>query len=138
MMGRENATTTHLCIGGVCLCLPLASYGQIPNTPLSNGPVLVDGARIVNADSEPGDWISYGRTYNEQRFSPLDKINDTNANQLGLAPYFDRHQSRPGNHTHRGGRHPYVSTAWSKVKALDAKTGTNFQLGAQNVKELTA
>jgi glucose dehydrogenase len=38
----------------------------------------VDGARIVAADSEPGNWLAHGRTYGEQRFSPLDKINAGN------------------------------------------------------------
>jgi PQQ-dependent dehydrogenase (methanol/ethanol family) len=92
--------------------------------PAPRPPADVNGQRIINADSEPGNWMSYGRTYNEQRFSPLDKINDTNANQLGLAWYFDLD-------THRGQEATpivvdgvmYVSTAWSKVKALDAKTG---------------
>ena len=31
----------------------------------------VDGERIANADAEPGNWLTYGRTYSEQRFSPL-------------------------------------------------------------------
>ena len=48
-------------------------------------PADVDGARIVNADREPGNWMSHGRTYNEQRFSPLKAIDDRNIAQLGLA-----------------------------------------------------
>ncbi|HAT26733.1 MAG TPA: PQQ-dependent dehydrogenase, methanol/ethanol family, partial [Gammaproteobacteria bacterium] len=35
----------------------------------------IDDARINNADSEPGNWLAYGRTYEEQRFSPLKQIN---------------------------------------------------------------
>ena len=27
--------------------------------------------RIVNADKEPGNWFTYSRTYDGQRFSPL-------------------------------------------------------------------
>lgn len=45
----------------------------------------VDGVRIENADATPGDWLSYGRDYSEQRFSPLRKINDKNVGELGLA-----------------------------------------------------
>jgi hypothetical protein len=41
----------------------------------SGGPVAVDAARLTAADKEPGNWMSQGRTYSEQRFSPLDKIN---------------------------------------------------------------
>ncbi len=90
----------------------------------ARGPADVDGARIQAADKEPGNWMSNGRTYDEQRFSPLTKINDTNAGQLGLAWSYDLDTNRGQEAT------PivvdgvmYVSTAWSKVKAFDAATG---------------
>lgn len=45
--------------------------------------VVVDGAAI--ADEVDGrNWTSYGRTYSEQRFSPLEQINADNISQLGL------------------------------------------------------
>ena len=34
---------------------------------------MIDDERIINAESEPGNWLAYGRTYEEQRFSPLDQ-----------------------------------------------------------------
>jgi quinohemoprotein ethanol dehydrogenase len=84
----------------------------------------VNGARIVNADGEPGNWLSYGRTYSEQRYSPLTQINDKNAKRLGLAWFADLDTNRAQEAT------PlivdgvmYVSTAWSLVKAYDARTG---------------
>jgi len=87
--------------------------------------VAVDGNRIINADSEPGNWLTHGRTYDEQRYSPLTQINAGNVSNLGLAWYYDLDSSRGQEST------PiivdgvmYVSTAWSMVKALDAKTGT--------------
>jgi len=87
-------------------------------------PAAVDGERIINTDSEPGNWMSHGRTYDEQRFSPLDSINDSNVSSLGLAWYFDLDTARGQEAT------PlvidgvmYVTTAWSMVKALDAGTG---------------
>jgi quinohemoprotein ethanol dehydrogenase len=48
-------------------------------------PADVDGARIIAADKEPGNWMSTGRTYDEQRYSPLKAINDGNVDKLGLA-----------------------------------------------------
>jgi PQQ-dependent dehydrogenase (methanol/ethanol family) len=83
------------------------------------------GKRIVNADSEPENWLSYGRTYSEQRYSPLDRINLQNVKQLGLAWFYDLDESyRPIQGT------PlvvdgvmFVSEPWSKVFALDAATG---------------
>jgi quinohemoprotein ethanol dehydrogenase len=43
------------------------------------------GQRITAADTEPGNWLSHGRTYLEQRYSPLDEINADNTEELGLA-----------------------------------------------------
>jgi alcohol dehydrogenase (cytochrome c)/quinohemoprotein ethanol dehydrogenase len=87
-------------------------------------PAAVTGARLSAADSEPGQWMSHGRTYDEQRFSPLDTITKANVKDLGLAWFADLD-------THRGQEATplvvdgvlYVSTAWSKVKAYDATSG---------------
>jgi quinohemoprotein ethanol dehydrogenase len=84
----------------------------------------VNGKRIAQADQEPGNWMTHGRTYNEQRFSPLKQINDKNIGKLGLAWFYDLD-------THRGQEATplvvdgtmYFSTAWSKVVALDAASG---------------
>ena len=84
----------------------------------------VDGERIANADAEPGQWMSHGRTYGEQRFSPLEQINTENVSELGLAWFADFDTIRGQEAT------PimvdgviYVSQAWSKVNAYDAVTG---------------
>jgi alcohol dehydrogenase (cytochrome c) len=41
--------------------------------------------RLANADHEPQNWLMNHRTYDAQRFSPLDKINKANAHDLKLA-----------------------------------------------------
>jgi quinohemoprotein ethanol dehydrogenase len=51
------------------------------------GAAAVDSHRLKHADQEPGQWMSYSRTWDEQRFSPLKQINDQNAGKLGLAWY---------------------------------------------------
>ncbi len=84
----------------------------------------VDAARIEAADRDAANWLTYGRTYTEQRFSPLKQINDANVSQLGLAWHFDLD-------THRGQEATpivvdgvmYFTSAWSKVFAVDAATG---------------
>ena len=38
--------------------------------------------RIVNADREPGNWLTYSRNYLGQRFSPLNQITPANVTQL--------------------------------------------------------
>jgi PQQ-dependent dehydrogenase (methanol/ethanol family) len=93
----------------------------------ATAPVLaanVDAERLIGAESEPGQWMSHGRTYAEQRFSPLDEITTANVAELGLAWYANLDTQRGQEAT------PimvdgvlYISTAWSKVKAFDAATG---------------
>ena len=90
----------------------------------AESPANVDATRIARADNEPGNWVTYGRTYSEQRFSPLKRITADNVKQLGLAWYADLDTNRGQEGT------PlvidgvlYVSTAWSLVKAFDAQTG---------------
>ncbi|WAC22698.1 PQQ-dependent dehydrogenase, methanol/ethanol family [Blastomonas sp. SL216] len=82
----------------------------------------IDGARIIKADGS--EWLSYGRTYDEQRFSPLDQINTGNVGELGLAWSADLDTARGQEATPLviDGK-IYVTTAWSKVKAYDATTG---------------
>jgi alcohol dehydrogenase (cytochrome c) len=41
--------------------------------------------RLANADNEPGNWLMNHRTYDAQRYSPLDKINKANVKSLKLA-----------------------------------------------------
>ena len=41
--------------------------------------------RLVNADKEPQNWLMNHRTYDGQRFSPLDKINKSNVKGLKIA-----------------------------------------------------
>jgi len=84
----------------------------------------VDGARMRAADAEPGQWMSHGRTWDEQRFSPLDLINDRNVSQLGLAWYDDLQTVRGMQAT------PivvdgvlYNASVFNVVTAYDAKTG---------------
>lgn len=48
-------------------------------------PAAVNSERLAEADREPGNWMSHGRTYSEQRYSPLDQITDQNVKRLGLA-----------------------------------------------------
>ncbi len=84
----------------------------------------VDGARIIGADAEPDNWLAHGRTYSEQRFSPLNKINADNVKDLGLAWTYN-------TDTIRGLEASpivvdgvmFATGSWSVVYALDAKTG---------------
>ena len=47
--------------------------------------VEVTPERLVNADREPQNWLMNHRTYDSQRYSPLDKINKVNVKSLKIA-----------------------------------------------------
>jgi alcohol dehydrogenase (cytochrome c) len=70
-----------------------------------------------------GDWLMFSRTYDAQRFSPLDQINTSNAGDLGLA--WSRMMPEGSTETipivHDGIM--FVAAPGSSVQALDATTG---------------
>jgi glucose dehydrogenase len=77
----------------------------------------VDATRLIGADQDPANWMTYGRTYSEQRFSPLAHITADDVNLLGLAWYADVDVDRGQDAT------PliiegvmYVSTAWAMLE----------------------
>lgn len=97
---------------------------QGSTTAARSGAAQVDDERLLQADNEPGNWMSHGRTYSEQRFSPLTSVSSDNVAQLGLAWSYDLE-------THRGIEATslvvdgvmYMTSAWSVVHAIDARTG---------------
>src|SRR5882757_2768718 len=93
--------------------------------------VLANLAGVVHAAESAGTaWPLYGGTFNEERFSPLTRINKENVSQLGLAWEFNDFVVR--GRTHRGNEASpivadgvmYFSGPWSVVYALDARAGT--------------
>src|SRR5580658_3572080 len=62
--------------------------GLLAGTVLGAAPAFaaeVTPDRLINADKEPGNWLMNHRTYDAQRYSPLDKINKANVNSLKFA-----------------------------------------------------
>jgi PQQ-dependent dehydrogenase (methanol/ethanol family) len=103
---------------------PAASDEQPVSTADEARNAWVDAERIINADSEPANWLAHGRTFNEERHSPLDQVNAGNIADLELAWYLDLDTNRGQEAT------PivvdgvlYSTSAWSKVQAVDAGTG---------------
>jgi quinohemoprotein ethanol dehydrogenase len=132
--GLRNGENSRASSLATCLCMAMivcqgCGTQKSPKTPqaipgAAGRATDVDGARIRNADKEPGNWITYGRTYSEQRFSPLKQITDANVGQLSLAWYYDVDTRRGQEATPLvvdGAM--YFTTAWSKVVSLDAATG---------------
>lgn len=105
---------------GIMLAAALALAGCSESMPEGG----IDNVRLVNAGDDSANWITHGRTYSEQRYSPLDQINAENVGDLGLAWSADMDTARGQEATPlvMDGK-LYLTTAWSKVKAFDAATG---------------
>ena len=84
----------------------------------------VTEARLLAAEDNGDDWLSHGRTYAEQRYSPLTDVNDRNVGDLKLAwaVEFDTTRGQEATPVVVDGI-MYLTTAWSKVMAVDAATG---------------
>jgi quinohemoprotein ethanol dehydrogenase len=87
----------------------------------------VDRARIKAAAADPANWLTTGRTYFEERFSPLTQVSDGTVGQLGLAWYHDFGSTIGLEAT------PlvvdgvmYTSGVWNILHALDARTGKSL------------
>jgi len=89
-----------------------------------SGTADIDGKRIAAADDTPGEWLTHGRTYGEQRFSPLTQISTTTVKDLGLAWSYDLPENRGIEATPLvADGVMYTTSSWSIVRAFDAKTG---------------
>jgi quinohemoprotein ethanol dehydrogenase len=84
----------------------------------------IDQDRLAHADSDLDNWLEHGRTWDEQRFSPLTQINAGNVSQLKLAwsVTLDTKRGQEATPIVVDGV-MYTTTAWSKVLALNAATG---------------
>jgi quinohemoprotein ethanol dehydrogenase len=110
------ARNTVVLVGSMILAACIATAQQVHR---------VDDAALRNAGKTGEEWLSYGLTPGETRYSPLDQINTSNVSRLGLAWSYN---PGPGG----GGQEatPLVSngvlygiTNWSVVFAVDARTG---------------
>jgi quinohemoprotein ethanol dehydrogenase len=82
------------------------------------------GDAAIADESQTSDWLSYGRTHSEKRFSPLTTINTSNVSQLKVDWYLDL----PGDNgivstplVVKGVM--YFVGSLNKVRAVDAVTG---------------
>jgi PQQ-dependent dehydrogenase (methanol/ethanol family) len=117
------------CCGILALqgCAERASSPERPVATSFRHYAAVDDARLRAADANADQWMSHGRDYNEQRFSPLARINVDTVKTLGLAWYadFDTRRTQEATPIVVDGV-LYATSAWSKVFAYDAKTGKSL------------
>jgi quinohemoprotein ethanol dehydrogenase len=85
----------------------------------------VSPRRLAHADRDADHWLTTGRTYGEQHFSPLAEITPANANRLGLAwqaPLESFDFGVESTPLEADGV-LYVTSTYSRVFAFDARTG---------------
>jgi quinohemoprotein ethanol dehydrogenase len=112
----KSSVNLHACLAAlVCGCGQMA-YAE-------GGGTVVDGAAIAD-ESQTANWLSYGRTYSETRFSPLTQITDTNVSQLKVDWYLDLPDARMlvGTPLVVDGV-IYFEAGYNVVHAVDAATG---------------
>ena len=88
----------------------------------------VDLPRLMNADSEPEQWLTSGRDFKLQHYSPLREITTNNVAQLGFAWEYPVTYRGRVQHTLEATPQVvdgvmYTSGPWGTVYAVDAKTG---------------
>lgn len=119
-MGMEARMQRVAAVGLVAVsALSLAACGVA--TAKGPAPEVDSMARAGSAHAE---WLTYGGTYDEQRHSRLTRINTANVDELGVAWTYELKTGRGVEAT------PivadgimYVTSAWSVLHALDARTG---------------
>src|ERR1051325_7548419 len=85
----------------------------------------VDDLALKNAGKNGDEWLTYGTTPGEIRYSPLNLINASNVSRLGLEWTYDLGKgggNQEGTPLMWNGT-VYGITNWSVVFAVDARTG---------------
>ena len=105
-----------------CSAFAVALTATVSFAPAAARPLTQQ--RLVAADQDRANWLLHGRDAGEQRYSPLEQVNTRTIGQLGLAWSYTMKVPRGVEAT------PlvvdgvmYVTSAWSIVYALDARTG---------------
>ena len=119
-----------LILGFSATILVLASIAFVekikPGSPLHIAKVVgaVQDKQISTIEDNSGDWLTYGRNYGEERFSPLGQITKENVGQLGLAWSLNLGTKRGIEAT------PlvvdgimFISGPWSVVYAINTRNG---------------
>ncbi len=119
---------------GACIICTFFSQAAIALSPPEKSPaqqhiekIMANtdfGALLTGGQPPTQNWLAHGRTYDEQRYSPLDDINTHTVKNLGLAWHLELGSNRGLEAS------PIVvdgvmffSGPWGQVFAVDARTG---------------
>ena len=108
------------------LCVFLLAFSILGCRPSSRSdPIVpVTDELLQDAGQDNSSWLTYGRTYQEQRYSPLDQISEESVKRLGLAWSKELGTRRGLEATPLVWKGVmYFTSTWSVVHAVDALTG---------------
>ena len=122
-------------LAGLCAALPAFAQERAPESPPPVPVTILSQAvtanvastdqQLLHADSDQDNWLLHGRTYDNQRFSPLAQINRGNVKRLAIR----------GSHPYRPNQQYGGDALWWRmascmsppridhVQAYDAATG---------------
>src|ERR1700738_1724198 len=121
-MKRITAGLLGMAAGGIIAVL-------LPS-PLTAAEVTFD--RLKNAESEPGNWLTNHKTYDAQRFSRLDQINQSNIKNLHVAFAVQLGGAEPGGDKPHAREQStplvedgflYMTDGWGDVYKFDGRAG---------------
>lgn len=110
-------------LAALCLGLTLSGCKKVSEVNADPAFAAINGD-YLKTGGDGSNWAMAGFSYDEQRHSPLTQINDSNVQDLGIAWFADLPDARGQEATPVvvDGK-MFISTAWSKVFAYDARTG---------------
>jgi quinohemoprotein ethanol dehydrogenase len=115
-----------MCFRSPRLLIPVLAFVSSLAFAQAQRPGKVDDAMLRSVAQGKGEeWLSYGFTPQETRYTPLSQINTSNVSRLGLAWSFEVGPGGGGQEAtplvHNGVI--FSTTQWSVVFAVDARTG---------------
>jgi quinohemoprotein ethanol dehydrogenase len=120
----RGALLAGLALLVLAACAQIGGLGGTGDAGPGAGSTDVSAQRLAAAAAEPGTWLSDGRTYSAQRYSPLTQIHAGNVDQLGIAWYddYDTYRGIEATPLYADGV-LYNILAWNIAIAYDARTG---------------
>jgi alcohol dehydrogenase (cytochrome c) len=116
---RHSACKASLLTGAALLA------GALASVPAAAADVTAD--RLINADKEPQNWLMNHRTYDAQRYSPLDIINKSNVKNMKLLFAVAIGGSSGGESLEATplleDGFMYIADAWGVVYKIDVRDG---------------
>ena len=98
-----------LCLGLLGLCVASSAQVRTPDQTLIH--------------PDPKDWLTYGGTYNSQRYSPLKQVTTANASRLRARWVYHVDGVEEGEATPIVANGVMYISGFNRLDALDARTG---------------